>query len=245
MPSSSEKKKKKKEAKAKAEENFTKQKETMDAVQKKVHDVLSSTLHVDAQETHSQGFGAWTGIIHATCDVNKNRSDPCGDGDQSALYDSTDIANYKTNTNAVQQLRNLWSEGGDFNPYNNQTSKLMKAVFLGQKSVVQSLINAELSSGRSIVDFVNRRESVLRMYPHTHTHTHTRKRTHTYTHNPCQVRLSASHRDYNKPQNLRSPLLGLICGSRFVGKSLCPSALASLPLRSLFACWPALRLRAF
>jgi hypothetical protein len=171
-----EKKEAKREAKAKFDEHFETEAKMYGDIQKTLHETMTPDARRRAQETHRQGLGAWFTVISQTCDIEKNADDPCGDGDQSPLKDSTDLRNYASTP--VQQLRNLWSEGGDFNPYNNQTSPLMKACFLGQKSVVQSIIAATINTPTDTINFVNRRESVLRM----------------------------------------SPLLGVICGSRFMGK---------------------------
>ncbi len=100
--------------------------------------------------------------VAAACDVELNKSDDCGDGDQSLLHhrgpqDAT-----------AQALKNVWGAGGDFLAAlaQDRLSVCMKAAALGEtKTVEEEIAKAKAKGAEAMFKLLERRETLVRFTP--------------------------------------------------------------------------------
>ena len=76
--------------------------------------------------------GQRSGIAKST-DTSLNNADPFGDGDQSAV-----AAMYG---NKGQELKNIWCQGGNFNPRNTELGHFTRSCYLGNVKIVRKLLS--------------------------------------------------------------------------------------------------------
>lgn len=100
--------------------------------------------------------------VAAACDVELNKSDDCGDGDQSLLR------HHGPQDATAQALKNVWGAGGDFLVAlaQDRLSVCMKAAALGDtKTVEEQIAKANAEGAEAISQLLERRETLPRFTP--------------------------------------------------------------------------------
>jgi hypothetical protein len=103
--------------------------------------------------------------IARSTDVKKNKDDPYGDGDQSM------VTGMGYGGDAQEDLRNVWSAGGDFNPASPPgsgsaaVSDFCRSCFFGDVAMVTSAIKSTAAGSEQRTHLLELHESVLRLTP--------------------------------------------------------------------------------